>query len=246
MPYFLVRKKGVTKPTGVLIHAYGGFRAAQTPTYLTGAALSLRPARPVLGRGRRRLRPRQHPRRRRIWARPGGARASREAAEQLRRSGSGRARPDHDRRRAEGRHRHFRPLERRRAGRRGDDPASRPLFGGRSPARRCIDMQRYSQLLAGARGSMNMAIRTSPRTGPSCRKYSPYQNVRKQASAIRPPSSICRPRTTACTPAMPARWRPSCGADGNTVYYHEYLEGGHSVGADRSEDACARPCCGPS
>jgi prolyl oligopeptidase len=26
-------------------------------------------------------------------------------------------------------------------------------------------------------------------------------------------------------------------ADGNTVYYHEYLEGGHSVGADRSEDA---------
>ena len=24
---------------------------------------------------------------------------------------------------------------------------------------------------------------------------------------------------------------------GNSVYYHEYLEGGHSVGADKSEDA---------
>jgi len=35
VPYFLVRKKGVTNPTGVLVHAYGGFRLAQTPTYLT-------------------------------------------------------------------------------------------------------------------------------------------------------------------------------------------------------------------
>ena len=35
MPYFLVRKIGVTGATPALIHAYGGFRAAQTPTYLT-------------------------------------------------------------------------------------------------------------------------------------------------------------------------------------------------------------------
>lgn len=26
-------------------------------------------------------------------------------------------------------------------------------------------------------------------------------------------------------------------ATGSAVYYHEYLEGGHSVGADRAEDA---------
>ena len=25
--------------------------------------------------------------------------------------------------------------------------------------------------------------------------------------------------------------------NGNRVYYHEYLEGGHSVGADHAEDA---------
>src|SRR4029453_16718713 len=35
VPYFLVRKKGAKAPTGALIHAYGGFRNAQTPTYLT-------------------------------------------------------------------------------------------------------------------------------------------------------------------------------------------------------------------
>ena len=35
VPYFLVTKKGATAPAPALIHAYGGFRAAQTPTYLT-------------------------------------------------------------------------------------------------------------------------------------------------------------------------------------------------------------------
>ena len=35
IPYFLVRKKGVAGPVPALIHSYGGFRAAQTPTYLT-------------------------------------------------------------------------------------------------------------------------------------------------------------------------------------------------------------------
>ena len=37
VPYYLVRRKSdLTKPVSTLIHAYGGFRAAQTPTYLTG------------------------------------------------------------------------------------------------------------------------------------------------------------------------------------------------------------------
>ncbi|RZM22294.1 MAG: S9 family peptidase, partial [Sphingomonas sp.] len=34
IPYFLVRKKGTTGPVPALVHAYGGFRNAQTPTYL--------------------------------------------------------------------------------------------------------------------------------------------------------------------------------------------------------------------
>lgn len=37
IPYFLVRKKSDSEaPVPALIHAYGGFRAAQTPGYLTG------------------------------------------------------------------------------------------------------------------------------------------------------------------------------------------------------------------
>ena len=36
VPYFLVRKQGATGPVPALVHAYGGFRAAQTPGYLTG------------------------------------------------------------------------------------------------------------------------------------------------------------------------------------------------------------------
>ena len=35
IPYFLVREKGTTGPVPTLIHAYGGFRGAQTPTVLT-------------------------------------------------------------------------------------------------------------------------------------------------------------------------------------------------------------------
>src|ERR1051325_149994 len=36
VPYFLVRRRGTAGPVPTLIHAYGGFRNAQTPGYLTG------------------------------------------------------------------------------------------------------------------------------------------------------------------------------------------------------------------
>jgi prolyl oligopeptidase len=35
IPYFVARKKGASAPAAALVHAYGGFRVAQTPTYLT-------------------------------------------------------------------------------------------------------------------------------------------------------------------------------------------------------------------
>ena len=130
VPYFLVRKKGVTGPTGALIHAYGGFRAAQTPTYLTGQPYRSGP----LGlfwvedggafvlaniRGGGEYGP--------AWHRRRCARSARTASTIWKRSprdliATGVA--------AQGRHRHLRPLQRRRAGRRGDHPASRTLFGG--------------------------------------------------------------------------------------------------------------------
>ena len=45
IPYFLVHRKDVTGPVPVLMHAYGGFELAQTPSYL------------VHGQGDQRLRP---------------------------------------------------------------------------------------------------------------------------------------------------------------------------------------------
>ena len=40
-----------------------------------------------------------------------------------------------------------------------------------------------------------------------------------------------------CTRACPQGGGQAQQFGNNNVYYHEYLEGGHSVGADRSEDA---------
>ena len=114
----------------MLIHAYGGFRAAQTPTYLTGQPYRSGP----LGL---------------FWAEDGGAfvlanirgggeygPAWHQAALREKRQNSfddleavARDLIAH-RSRAQGRRRHFRPVQRRRAGRRGDHPASRTLFGG--------------------------------------------------------------------------------------------------------------------
>ena len=147
MPYFLVRKKGVTRPTEVLVHAYGGFRAAQTPTYLTAQPYRSGP----LGL---------------FWAEQGGAfvlanirgggeygpswwrdalREKRQnsfddleaVARDLLKSGvAGR------------RHCHFRPIQRRRADRRSNHPASGPVRRGDHR----IALVRHEALFAPARG----------------------------------------------------------------------------------------------
>ena len=167
VPYFVVRRKDVDRAAGVLVHAYGGFNAAQTPTYLDRSALSLGAARPVPGRGRQCLRPRQHPRRRRIWPGVAPRRAARKAAEQLRRSRGGGARPDGAGHRAARFGGDLGPLERRRAGRRGDQPEPRSLCRDH----RRLALVRHAALFETARRRVvdrpNMAIPTSPRTGPS-------------------------------------------------------------------------------
>ena len=129
MPYFLVRKHGVAGPVPTLIHAYGGFRVAQTPAYLTGQPYRAGP----LGlfwveqgnayvlaniRGGGEYGPRWH---------EAALRENRQrsfddlhaVAEDLIRTGVASSKVGN-----------FRPLERRRAGRRRAQPASRPLFGG--------------------------------------------------------------------------------------------------------------------
>jgi prolyl oligopeptidase len=67
-------------------------------------------------------------------------------------------------------------------------------------------------------------------------KYSPYQNVR---SGVRYPPVFfyLSTKDDRVHPGHARKMAAKLKAFGNRVYYHEYLEGGHSVGADRSEDA---------
>ena len=96
VPYFVVRREGFgRRPAPTLLYGYGGFEMSMTPWYsgLRGRA--------VAGAGRC-LGARQHPRRRRVrpGLAPGGAEgepAARLRRFRRRRRGSGRARPDHDR-----------------------------------------------------------------------------------------------------------------------------------------------------
>ena len=127
VPYFLVRKKGVAGPVPTLIHAYGGFRVAQTPGYLTGQPYRAGP----LGL---------------FWVEQGNAYVLanirgggeygpgwHEAALREKRQNSfddlHAVAEDVIRSGVASKGRDLRPLERRRAGRRRAQPAPRSLFG---------------------------------------------------------------------------------------------------------------------
>jgi prolyl oligopeptidase len=67
-------------------------------------------------------------------------------------------------------------------------------------------------------------------------RYSPYQNVR--AGGRYPPVFFyLSTKDDRVHPGHARKMAAKLMALGSKVYYHEYLEGGHSVGADRSEDA---------
>ncbi len=113
-------------------------------------ALPCRSARDVLDRGGQCLCPRQYSRRRRIWARMAQVGASREPAEELRRPPRRRRGSDPNRSDRQGQDRHFRPLQRRRSGRGGDEPAARSLFRGDQR----LASARHEALFAFARGRL--------------------------------------------------------------------------------------------
>jgi prolyl oligopeptidase len=235
VPYFLLRKKGVTKPTGVLVHAYGGFRAAQTPTYLTGQPYRSGP----LGL---------------FWAEDGGA----FVLANIR--GGGEYGPGwwRDALR-EKRQNSFDDLEAvaRDLIRTGVARKDGIAISGRSNGgvltgaaitqhpdlyRAAIigsplfDMQRYSHLLAGASWIDEYGDPDKPEDWAFMSKYSPYQNVKP---GVRYPATFfyLSTKDDRVHPGHARKASAKLKAYGNSVYYHEYLEGGHSVGADRSEDA---------
>ena len=98
------------------------------------------------------------------------------------------------------------------------------------------DMKRYSHLLAGASWVDEYGDPDKPEDWAFMSKYSPYQNVK--AGVRYPPAFFyLSTKDDRVHPGHARKMAAKLGADGTRVYFHEYMEGGHSVGADNAEDA---------
>ncbi len=235
IPYFLVRRKGSDGPVPTLIHAYGGFRAAQTPGYLTGQPYRAGP----LGM---------------FWTEEGNA----YVLANIR--GGGEYGPDwHKSALRENRQKSFDDLHAvaedlirtgvTRKGRIGISGRSnggvlvgaamnqRPdLYSAVINGSPLLDMKRYSHLLAGASWIDEYGDPDKPEDWAFMSKYSPYQNLKK---GVRYPAVFFYSSTKddRVHPGHARKMAARLEEYGNLFYFHEYLEGGHSVGADNAEDA---------
>ena len=235
IPYFLVRKKGATGPVPALVHAYGGFRAAQTPGYLTGQPYRAGP----LGL---------------FWVEDGNA----YVLANIR--GGGEYGPAwHQAALREKRQNSFDDLHAVAedlvttgvsakgkiaiSGRSnggvlvGAAMEQRPdLYGAVISGSPLKDMKRYNKLLAGASWVAEYGNPDDPADWAFMSKYSPYQNIRKGVKY--PPIFLyLSTKDDRVHPGHARKFAARLQEYGNPVYYHEYLEGGHSVGADHAEDA---------
>jgi len=236
VPYFLVRKKSDSEdPVPALIHAYGGFRNAQTPTYLTAQPYRSGP----LGL---------------FWAEDGNA----FVLANIR--GGGEYGPGwHKAALREKRQNSFDDLHAVAedlvssgvsskgkiaiSGRSnggvlvGAAMNQRPdLYGAVISGSPLIDMKRYSHLSAGASWIDEYGDPDKPADWAFMSTYSPYQAVRP---GVRYPPVFfyLSTKDDRVHPGHARKMAAKLKAYGDPVYYHEYVEGGHSVGADRSEDA---------
>jgi prolyl oligopeptidase len=235
IPYFIVRKKGATGPVPALVHAYGGFRAAQTPGYLTGQPYRAGP----LGL---------------YWVEDGNA----YVLANIR--GGGEYGPAwHQAALREKRQNSFDDLHAVAedlvatgvsakgkiaiSGRSnggvlvGAAMTQRPdLYGAVISGSPIKDMWRYDKMLAGASWVAEYGDPDVPEDWAFLSKYSPYQALRK---GVRYPPIFLYLSTKddRVHPGHARKYAARLKELGNSVYYHEYLEGGHSVGADHAEDA---------
>ncbi|UNU42994.1 S9 family peptidase [Sphingopyxis sp. YF1] len=236
VPYFLVRKKSDSEtPVPALVHAYGGFRAAQTPGYLTGQPYRAGP----LGL---------------FWVENGNA----YVLANIR--GGGEYGPAwHQAALYEKRQNSFDDLHavaedlvRTGVSAKGKIAISgrsnggvlvgaameqRPdLYGAVISGSPLKDMKRYTKLLAGASWMDEYGDPDKPGDWAFISQYSPYQNIRKGVKY--PPIFLyLSTKDDRVHPGHARKFAARLKDYGNRVYYHEYLEGGHSVGADHAEDA---------
>jgi prolyl oligopeptidase len=235
VPYFLVRKKGVTGPVPALIHAYGGFRLAQTPTYLTEQPYRSGPAglfwveegnAYVLAniRGGGEYGPGWH---------QAALREKRQnayddfhaVAEDLVRTGVSAK----ERIAASGRSNGGLLV--------GVLMEQRPdLYGAIVMGSPLIDMQRYSHMLAGASWMGEYGDPDKPADWAFISRYSPYQNLK---AGVRYPKPFIYTSTKddRVHPGHARKFAAKLEQLGDGFYYSEAIEGGHAAGADRVEDA---------
>lgn len=235
VPYYLIRPKGVEGPLPTLIHAYGGFRNAQTPKYLTAEPYRSAP----LGL---------------FWLESGNA----YVLANIRGGGEYGPRWHEDALRDKRQNsfddfhavaddlvanRLATPKRIAASGRSnggvlvGAVANQRPdLYGAIISGSPLIDMRRYNKLLAGASWMAEYGNPDVAEDWAFMKAWSPYQNMKPGADA---PVAFYY-LSTLDDRVHPGHARKAAAkheAFGQTFYYHEYKEGGHSVGADHEEDA---------
>ena len=235
VPYYLVRPAGATGPLPTLIHAYGGFRAAQTPKYLTAEPYRSGP----LGL---------------FWVESGNA----YVLANIRGGGEYGPRWHEDALREKRQnsfddfHAVADDLVASRLATPGRIAASgrsnggvlvgavanqRPdLYGAIISGSPLIDMRRYNKLLAGASWMAEYGNPDVPEDWAFMKAWSPYQNMSDGPGV---PAAFYY-LSTLDDRVHPGHARKAAAkheAYGQTFYYHEYREGGHSVGSDHEEDA---------
>jgi prolyl oligopeptidase len=235
VPYFVVRKKSVQGPVNTLIHAYGGFNVSQTPTYLTGQPYRSGPlglfvvedgGAYVLAnlRGGGEYGP--------TWWKAALREKRQNAFDDLEAVAR-------DLIKAEIARRNGVVISGRSNGgvltsvgiTQHPDLYAAAIIG--SPL---IDMKRYSHLSAGASWIDEYGDPDKPEDWAFIGKYSAYQHV--QPGVKYPPVFMyLSTQDDRVHPGHARKFTALLKANGNPVYYHEYLEGGHAVGADRPEDA---------
>jgi prolyl oligopeptidase len=235
IPYFLVHRKDVTGPVPVIIHAYGGFELAQTPTYLVTEPYRSGPL--AL-----------------FWVQEGNA----YVLANIRGGGEYGPRWHH----ATMREKHqnafddvfgvAQDLIDRGVTQKGRIAISgrsngglmaaatiieRPdLFGGAIIGSPLIDMKRYSHLLAGASWMGEYGNPDVPADWAFISKYSPYQNL-KCGVKYPVPFIYTSTRDDRVHPGHARKFAAKLEECGDRFFYDEAIEGGHEAGVVPAEDA---------
>jgi prolyl oligopeptidase len=235
IPYFLVRRIDSKGPVPALVHAYGGFRAAQTPTYLLSEPYRAGPT------GL-------------FWVEEGNAYVLANI-----RGGSEYGPAWHDSTVREKHQNAFddfyavaEDLIRTGVSAKGRIAASgrsnggllvsaamtqRPeLYGAIVMGSPLADMKRYSHLLAGASWMGEYGDPDKPEDWAFIGRYSPYQALKP---GVRYPAPFIYTSTKddRVHPGHARKFAARLQDLGSPFYYYEALEGGHAAGADRREDA---------